>query len=134
VSTTELITSVPLVRTPQSWPLAATAGSAMVVLAALDFAGAIAAKEWSTSGSPRWLAAGIVSFLLLFYVYASSLRYAELAMVTMGWVVLLQVGLLVLDRLRYDVDLPTGKWVAVVAILALQAYLLMPSSTWAGAA
>ena len=57
-------------------------------------------------GSPRWLFAGVGCFVLLFYVYASSLQYAELATVTMGWIVLLQVGLLVLDHVRYDVSLP----------------------------
>jgi len=97
----------------------------MVALAALDFAGAIAAKQWSDTGSTGWLAAGVVSFVLLFYVYASSLQYAELATVTMGWIVLLQVGLLVLDRVRYDVSLPPARWIAVGLILVLQAYLLL---------
>src|SRR3954453_10935801 len=121
---TQLITSLPLVRVPDSWPLPAVAGTAMVTLAVLDFLGSLAAKEWADSGATRWLVAGIASFLLLFYVYASSLQYAELALVTMGWIVLLQVSLLMLDRLRYGVSLPTGQWLAVVGILALQGYLL----------
>ncbi len=129
MSLTNLLASVPLVKAPPSWPFAAVAGTAMLLLAALDFLGAVAAKEWSGGGSPRWLAVGLASFLLLFYVYASSLRYAELALVTMGWVVLLQVGLLVLDHVRYDVTLPAGKWVAVLLILVLQAYLLIGPST-----
>ena len=45
--------------------------------------------------------------------------------VTMGWIVLLQVGLLVLDHVRYDVSLPAARWVAVGLILVLQAYLLL---------
>lgn len=130
---TQLAASVPLVKVPESWSSAAVAGIAMLVLAGLDFAGAIAAKEWSHGGSPRWLLAGIACFLLLFYVYASSLRYADLAMVTMGWIVLLQVGLLVLDHVRYDVTLPTSKWVAVVLILLLQVYLLLGPSSSASA-
>jgi len=97
----------------------------MLLLAVLDFAGALAAKEWADGGSPRWLLAGLGCFLLLFYVYASSLQYAELATVTMGWIVLLQVGLLVLDRVRYDVSLPPARWIAVGLILVLQAYLLL---------
>jgi hypothetical protein len=113
VSTTQLIASVPLVRAPQAWPLPLGADT----------------------GSVRWLVAGVASFLLLFYVYASSLRYAELATVTMGWIVLLQVALLVVDHLRYDVTLPPARWVAVGLILVLQAYLVLaPSVPKSGAA
>jgi hypothetical protein len=78
---------------------------------------------------------GIGSFVALFYVYASSLQYADLATVTMGWIVLLQVGLLVLDQLRYDVALRPARWVAVGLILALQAYLVLsPTASRSGAA
>ena len=56
---------------------------------------------------------------------ASSLQYAELAVVTMGWVVVLQVGLVLVDRFRYDVELPAAKWVAMFVALAAQAYLLL---------
>ena len=66
--------------------------------------------------------------MLLFYVYASSLQYAELALVTLGWVVVLQVGVLMLDRMRYGHALSADKWAAVVVILAAQAYLLLASS------
>ena len=63
---------------------------------------------------------GLAAFGVLFWVYASSLQYAELALVTMGWIVMLQVGLVVLDRVRYGVELPPGKWVAIVVLLAAQ--------------
>jgi hypothetical protein len=125
VSTTQLIASVPLVRAPAAWPLPVVAGAAMLLLASLDFVGSIAAKEWADGGSTRWLFAGIGCFVVLFYVYASSLRYAELATVTMGWIVLLQVGILVLDHVRYDVTLPPARWVAIGLILVLQAYLVL---------
>lgn len=71
------------------------------------------------------LAAGITTFVVLWWVYASSLQYAALAVVTMGWVVLLQVGLVLVDRFRYAVELPAAKWVAMVVALAAQAYLLL---------
>jgi hypothetical protein len=125
MSAAQLIGSVPLVRAPAAWPFAVVAGLAMLLLAALDFAGSLAAKEWAGGGSPRWLLVGLGCFLVLFYVYASSLQYAELGTVTMGWIVLLQVGLLVLDHVRYDVSLPPARWVAVGLILVLQAYLLL---------
>jgi hypothetical protein len=125
VTATHLIATVPLVRAPETWPFAAVAGVAMFLLATLDFAAALAAKEWADNGSPRWLLFGIGCFVALFYVYASSLQYADLATVTMGWIVLLQVALLVLDHLRYDVALPPARWVAVGLILVLQAYLVL---------
>jgi hypothetical protein len=120
-----IISALPLVKAPEAWPLSLVAGTAMLALAVLDFAGSLAAKEWADGGSPRWLLAGVGCFLVLFYVYASSLQYADLGTVTMGWIVLLQVGLLVLDHVRYDVSLPPARWVAVGLILVLQAYLLL---------
>jgi hypothetical protein len=32
---------------------------------------------------------------------------------------------LLLERIRYAVELPNGKWAAIVAILVLQAYLIL---------
>jgi hypothetical protein len=119
---------LPLIRVPSSWPFGVTAVCAMVSLAALDLVGAYAAKEWSRRGAPAMLAVGVGAFLVLFWVYASALQYAELAIVTLGWIVLLQVGLLLIDRLHYGIHLAPTKWVAIVVILAAQAYLLVPAA------
>jgi len=121
-----------LIRAPQSWPHVLVALTAMVVLAALDLGGAYAAKEAVSRRSPLMAGVGVVLFVGLFWVYASSLQYADLGPVTLGWVVLLQVGVLMLDRFRYDSHLSTGKWVAVVVIIAAQAYLLVGPQTVAG--
>ena len=115
----------PLIRLPEAWPVPVVATVAMVCLAGLDLAGAVLAKEWAQHGGVRALVLGAGTFLVLFWVYASSLRYAELAVVTMGWVVLLQVGLVLIDRWRYGVELPVGKWVAVGIVLAAQGYLVL---------
>ncbi|MBM6400246.1 hypothetical protein [Phycicoccus sonneratiae] len=120
--------SLPLLSVPESWPLPLVALLAMGALAGLDLLGAVAAKEWAERGSGVALAGGVTSFVVLFWVYASSLRYAELAVVTMGWIVLLQVGILLIDRLHYETTLPTGKLVAVVIALAAQGYLLLGPS------
>ncbi|OFE17171.1 hypothetical protein BA895_17050 [Humibacillus sp. DSM 29435] len=125
MSVTELF---PLIKLPAAWPVPVVATIAMVCLAALDLLGALFAKEWADNGSLRALVLGAATFLLLFWVYASSLRYAELALVTMGWVVLLQVGLLMIDRWFYGVELPTGKWVAVAVVLVAQGYLVLAPS------
>lgn len=114
-----------MIRFPQAWPHPVVAAVAMLLLAALDLAGAWAAKEAAVRRSPWMAALGALLFLLLFWVYASSLQYADLAPVTFGWVVLLQVGVLLLDRFRYRVPLPPGAWVAVLVLLAAQAYLLL---------
>ena len=125
----------PLIRIPEAWPVPVVATVAMVSLAGLDLAGALLAKEWAQNGSARGLVLGAGVFLVLFWVYASSLRYAELALVTMGWIVMLQVGLVLVDRWRYGVELPTGKWVAIGIVLVAQAYLVLaPSATQASAA
>jgi hypothetical protein len=124
----------PLIKAPEAWPVPVVATLAMVCLAGLDLAGAVLAKEWAENGSVRALVLGAGAFLVLFWVYASSLRYAELALVTMGWVVMLQVGLVLVDRWRYGVELPAGKWVAIAVVLLAQAYLVLaPSASQAGA-
>jgi hypothetical protein len=117
-----------LLRAPASWPTPVVAVVAMLLLASVDLAGAYVAKEAVVRRSLPWGASGIALFVLLFYVYASSLQYAELALVTLGWVVVLQVGVLLLDRLRYGNALSADKWVAIFVILAAQVYLLLASS------
>jgi hypothetical protein len=115
----------PLLRAPDSWPTWAVGAGAMVALAALDIVGALAAKEWASSSRMGALLLGVGAFLVLFWVYASALQYAELALVTMGWIVVLQVALLLVDRFQYGVHLAPGKWVAVGVILLAQTYLVL---------
>ena len=117
-----------LLRAPASWPTPVVAAVAMLLLGVVDLAGAYATKEAVVRRSPTWAVAGVALFVLLFYVYASSLQYAELALVTLGWVVALQVGVLLLDQFRYGNALSADKWVAVAVILAAQVYLLLASS------
>lgn len=125
-----MLDALPLLKLPTSWPLPVVATLCMAALAGLDLVGAFAAKEWAESKNTLALALGALSFLVLFWVYASSLQYAELAVVTMGWIVLLQVGILVVDRVHFDSELPAGKLAAVVVILAAQGYLVLaPSGT-----
>jgi hypothetical protein len=114
-----------LLRAPASWPEPLVAAVAMLLLAAIDLAAAYVTKEAVLRRSPTWGGVGVALFLLLFYVFASSLQYADLALVTLGWVVVLQVGVVLLDRFRYGAALGTDKWVAVAVILVAQAYLLL---------
>ncbi|MEZ4521969.1 MAG: hypothetical protein R3A46_10060 [Thermomicrobiales bacterium] len=110
---------------PASWHFYLLSVGAMLALAGLDFLGAIFAKEWAERHQITFYIAGAAAFLLLFAVYAFSLKFAELSTVTFGWIVLLQVGIILVDTQRYGVVLPPGKWVAVAGLLLLQAYLII---------
>ena len=128
-----MLETLPLIRLPESWPLPVVATLAMAALAGLDLLGAYAAKEWAEQGNTLALGIGALAFLVLFWVYASSLQYAELAVVTMGWIVLLQVGIIAIDRLWFGATLPADKMAAIVVILAAQGYLLLGPTTTATA-
>lgn len=120
---------LPLFKFPSSWPLPVVATLCMAALAGLDLLGAIAAKEWAEKHNTVALVLGVLAFVVLFWVYASSLQYAELAVVTMGWIVLLQVGIVIVDRVHFDNALPADKIAAIVIILAAQGYLVLAPSS-----
>ena len=118
---------------PISWRFYIVSFAAMITLAGLDMIGAVVAKEWVTRPHPVWFIAGLIAFGMLFAVYAASLHVAELSIVTLGWIVFLQVGLLVIDSVRYGVTFPRGKWLAIALILVLQIYLVLaPNGDRAG--
>jgi multidrug transporter EmrE-like cation transporter len=114
-----------LARSEHAALISVTTVGAMVLLAGLDFIGAIFAKEWTERQHLGFYLAGAASFLLLYVVYAHALKTAELSIVTIGWVVLLQVGLVLVDRFRYGVTFEPSKWIAIVLILVLQTYLVL---------
>lgn len=120
---------VPLLRLSDGLPRAAIAIGAMLVLAGLDLVGALLARRWAHGGSLLWFGAGVACFALLFWVYGSSLRYADLIPVTFGWIVALQIGLMLIDSARSSTGIATGRWVAAVAIVILEGYLLFSSET-----
>jgi hypothetical protein len=125
-----------LLRAPAGWPTPLVAAVAMLLLAAVDLASTYATKEAVVRRSVPWASAGVVLFVVLFYVYASSLQYGGLTLVTLvtlGWVVFLQVGVIMLDRFRYGQVLSADKWVAVALLLAAQAYLLLAPASAPGA-
>ena len=101
----------------------------MTALAILDLAGALIARRYALNHSTMALAGGCAVFAALFWVYGTSLAYAELATVTFGWIVLLQVGVLVVSRVLDGVTIPPGKMVAMAAILMLEGYLLLAPSS-----
>ncbi len=104
-----------------------TSLAAMIALAGLDFAGALLAKEWTIRRDFALFLAGGVVFLLLYVVYAHILQTAELSIVTFGWVAFLQVALVLVDRFRYGVSFDVTQWLAMGAMILLQAYLIVGS-------
>jgi hypothetical protein len=99
--------------------------AAILALAGLDLVGAVLAARWSTTRQPLALVAGVVVFGILFVVYARGLSFSTLTTVTIGWVVLLQVGVVVIDHVQRNSLPPPDRLVVVAGILALQAYLLV---------
>lgn len=120
--------NVPLVRLPEAIPRPVVAIVAMLVLAGLDVLGALLARRLAHGGSLLYFGAGALCFVLLFWCYASSLRYADLVVVTFGWIAALQVGLLLLGRRGSASAIPVQSWAAAGVIVALEGYLLAVSS------
>jgi hypothetical protein len=123
-----------LLRAPEGWPQPVVATIAMVLLAVLDLGGSFAAKEAVERRSVGLAVTGAALFLAVFWVYISSLEVAELSAVTFGWIVILQVGVVLLDRFRYGVLMAPGAWLAIAILLAAQAYLVLAPSPVRGSA
>jgi hypothetical protein len=118
-----------LLRIPDSIPKPVVAIGAMLVLAALDIAGALLARRWAHGGQWLWFLAGVACFAVLFWVYGSSLRYADLVPVTFGWIVSLQVGLLAIDRVSRGRSISLPQIGAAGVIILLEGYLLLSSNS-----
>ena len=120
--------TVPMLALPPGLPLPATLFVTAIALAVLDMGGAIAAKNWALTHSNMWFIGGVAVFTVLFWTYGSALQYADLSIVTMGWIVVLQVGLIVVDHVQYGVTFTPGQWLAITGVLSLQGYLVLSSS------
>jgi hypothetical protein len=94
---------------------------AAVVLAGLDLIGAFLARHWADHRSSLSLFGGIAVFDLLFLVYGKSLSYGQLGTITIAWLAVLQIGVMIFDRVHDGVPIPFTKWIAVGAIIALEA-------------
>lgn len=125
---TPILDAVSAASAPASWHVYAVSIGAMLLLAVLDFAMAICAKEWTIRRMPLLWVAGLLIALVLYICYARILRTVDLSVVTIGWVIFLQAGLIAMDRVRYQVEMPPRRWAAVIAVLALQVYLVLGGS------
>jgi hypothetical protein len=117
---------VPLLPLPDAVPRPIVAVGAMVMLAGLDLLGALLARRWAHGGSLLYFAAGAACFVLLFWLYGSTLRYADLVAVTFGWIAALQIGLMLFTGSPSAI--PVRNWIAAGVIVALEGYLLAASN------
>jgi hypothetical protein len=97
------------------------------LLATVDFLLGLVAKSWSSSSSALMLVFGLALSGLLFWLYGVSLRHGHLSSITLGWVLLLTVADLLVDRFRFGVQLSPSKWLAAVGAVVLLGYLIAPS-------
>ncbi len=100
-----------------------------LALAGIDIAEAVLAKEWATRRSPWLLVAGLVASALLFAILVVALGYTEMSTLTIGWIVVLQLGLMVTETVRYGVSHAPDRWVVMGAIVCLLAYLVVSPSS-----
>jgi len=128
-SASRLAFDVPSLNLPERLPEPVVLFFAMLLLAGLDLVGAVLAKAWSEQRTFPWFAAGAAVFVIVFWVYGSVLKVAELSIVTLGWIVILQVAVVILDRVRYSVPVTLGQFTAIIAILILQGYLVLSASS-----
>jgi uncharacterized membrane protein len=95
----------------------------MLALAAIDFAAAMVAQDFADRRRLSTLVIGSVLSISLFVVYAVALHLADLSIVTMGWIVMLQVAVLCWDVVRNGLHLSATQWTAVTLIIVLQVFL-----------
>ncbi len=106
-----------------------TALGLIVVLAGLDLLSALFAKEWSVHKSWWLLAAGLLCTIVIYVVFALGLKVVEMSTLAFGWIIVVESGIVIAERVRYGQSLPVGKWFAIAGLMILQGYLLLgPSS------
>ncbi len=106
--------------------------AAVIGLSGLDLAAAWMAKEYSLRPRVVLMAAGLVTSAALFVVYVKSLSYGDLWIVTFGWVALLQVGVVLVDRVRFGTSLSI-RHVVLIAVLIVAQILLLTAPSGEGA-
>jgi hypothetical protein len=108
-------------------PAALLVPTLIALLAAVDFLLGLVAKSWSGSGSAPLLTLGLALSAVLFWLYGISLRHGHLSSITLGWVVVLTVADLLVDRFQFGVQLPPSKWLAAAGAVVLLGYLIWPT-------
>lgn len=98
--------------------------STMLVLGVFDLAAAYACLRAARDNSAAWLLGALGLFVVICLIYTKSLQYAELAPVTFGWIVIVQLGVFALAARAPGASITPAHWAGVASILAGQAVLL----------
>jgi multidrug transporter EmrE-like cation transporter len=108
--------------------VAPAATLAVVVLSSaaitvLDLTGTVFAKEWAVRRAPGLLLIGLAVHVVLFTVYAISMRRVPMTVVTAVWCALVLVAVPLIDWLRYGTRLGADRCSAVALIVVAGTYL-----------
>lgn len=88
-------------------------------LALVDTAGTYFAVTASRGSRLGWIL-GIASFVLLFVILVAAVQWANLTGVILGWIVLVQIGAIVIDMRVYGTRLPPMVWIGcAIALIGL---------------
>jgi hypothetical protein len=104
-------------------PSAAVLPITIVLLGVIDIVSGVVAKGWAGSNSRWLLVGGCAMYVVMFWLHGLSLRVGQLSTITIGWVVMVTVANMTLDRFVYRVQFPIGKWLAAAAAVLLLVYL-----------
>jgi predicted membrane channel-forming protein YqfA (hemolysin III family) len=92
----------------------------LTVLAGFDVAATVAVKQAVVKAEPMFMVIAIFCFIAVAGVLAIAIDKTELTVVALGWIILFQVLIVVVDRFMYGVTPGTVETIAlVVALLAL---------------
>ena len=122
-----LLGAVAVLTRLEELPAALLVPTLIALLAAVDFLLGLVAKSWSGSSSGPMLMLGLALSAGLFWLYGISLRHGHLSSITLGWVVVLTVADLLVDRFQFGVQLPPSKWLAAAGAVVLLGYLIWPT-------
>jgi multidrug transporter EmrE-like cation transporter len=89
----------------------------------LDLTGTVFAKEWAVRRAPGLLLIGLAVHVVLFTVYAISMRRVPMTVVTAVWCALVLIAVPLIDWLRYGTRLGADRCGAVALIVVAGTYL-----------
>jgi hypothetical protein len=108
---------------------------AMLVLASLDATAALCLKEAVLQKQPLLAVAGIMLMVAVAGVLLATVKLASLTIVGLGWIVLFQAAVMLVDHLRYDITPGRVQGIAIlVAMGALVVACVAPAAgqSWPG--
>jgi multidrug transporter EmrE-like cation transporter len=98
-------------------------GAVVPAITVMDLTGTVFAKEWAVRRAPGLLLIGLAVHVVLFTVYAISMRRVPMTVVTAVWCALVLIAVPLIDWLRYGTRLGADRCGAVALIVVAGTYL-----------